>query len=92
MSASSEKTIGECGDSNPEARITKCRNCGTDNPDDASLCGKCGATLPIALEPKPPPTIERELAEIRQGIEYVEWFIVALLFLGLIWFFAWLMR
>jgi ribosomal protein S27E len=24
----------------------KCRNCGTDNPDDASLCAKCGATLP----------------------------------------------
>jgi hypothetical protein len=24
----------------------KCRNCNTDNLDDASLCVKCGATLP----------------------------------------------
>lgn len=24
----------------------KCRNCDTDNLDDASLCVKCGATLP----------------------------------------------
>lgn len=23
-----------------------CRNCGADNPNEASVCGKCGATLP----------------------------------------------
>jgi len=30
----------------------KCRNCETENPDDAILCGKCGATLPTVLGPK----------------------------------------
>jgi uncharacterized membrane protein YvbJ len=72
--------------------VMKCRNCGADNLDDASLCGKCGATLPTALEPKPLPTIERDLAEIKLEIENVEWFILALLVLGTVWFLAWLVR
>jgi len=34
--------------------------------------------------------IQQELDEIKKGIVYIEWFLVAILFLGLIWFFAWL--
>jgi len=29
-----------------EEPVLKCRNCGADNPNDAELCAKCGATLP----------------------------------------------
>jgi len=29
----------------------KCRDCGTDNPDDATLCVKCGSTLPTVAGP-----------------------------------------
>jgi hypothetical protein len=32
--------------------VMKCRNCEAENPDDASLCGKCGATLPTVLAPR----------------------------------------
>jgi hypothetical protein len=31
--------------------VTKCRNCGADNPDEATVCGKCGATLPTVKGP-----------------------------------------
>jgi cytochrome c oxidase assembly factor CtaG len=30
----------------------KCRSCGADNPDDAILCGKCGAPLRTVFGPK----------------------------------------
>lgn len=30
----------------------KCRNCGIDNPDEATLCSKCGATLPTTVSGK----------------------------------------
>jgi predicted negative regulator of RcsB-dependent stress response len=33
--------------------------------------------------------IQQELEEIREGLVYVEWFLVALFCLGLVWFFAW---
>lgn len=33
--------------------------------------------------------IQQELAEIRKGMVHIEWFLVALLCLGLVWFFAW---
>jgi hypothetical protein len=46
LSLASEKTLGEERRFYPEERAMKCRNCGTENPDDATLCAKCGATLP----------------------------------------------
>ena len=35
--------------------------------------------------------IQQELAEIKKSMEHIEWFLVALLCLGLVWYFAWIL-
>jgi len=36
--------------------------------------------------------IEKELDEIKRGIVDIQWFLLALIVLGVVWFTAWLLR
>ena len=56
-----------------------CRNCGTQNKDDARFCANCGAPImvaptqmPVAENPMPQPTADNQMAEAPAMEAYVE--------------------